>query len=573
VTRRGARSFGAFDRFPSPRPPLLFRLSAMRFAYIDSHGNEIPIPSVDALALRIELGAVGPNTQLYDAQADHWGPAHSHEIFHTLTRDAEDDFVAPPPPVAPPTVAAGPQPDPAPAASAPADETGQAKVDSPPAGVEEDQDESDLGLTLADPPPEASGRAASGDAFGDLDRDVAFPGDPSVDGEVGEAGAPEPDEEGGFDFGVIDAAEELEDEPMELGMGAVETPPAGGFGGELALESPMDFSSGGALASDDLQFEQPMSEFRPEAPPAWMDEPPNDSIMDFSAAASAAEEEDLVPSAEAPTRQRRVPKDRPSPPKFRKDRSLSGPIVLVVILLALGVGAYVGWPIIGQRFAREEAPPAPVITLPDIPAELVPRMRSFAEAAIADVVGDADAATVDGGAPAAPGQEWLAGVYLGNASQFEGVEAFWQGMEQFVGALRAADGAAYHDRYVARLESQGVPSDTAAILTERADAGFALAAPRREESYAILERVVGASLDLHDFLVRNEANIEYRPATTSTVDPVLQAVPSTPAIGDQMWEMVDEITEALDALGSLDLVTRERLVAALAARLQQVGIE
>src|SRR5512134_2554473 len=88
----------------------------MRFAYIDSHGNEVPIPSVDALALRIELGAIGPETQLYDAQADHWGPASTHEIFHTLARDRQaDGFVAPPPPVAPPS----PPPAPAPAAPTP----------------------------------------------------------------------------------------------------------------------------------------------------------------------------------------------------------------------------------------------------------------------------------------------------------------------------------------------------------------------------------------------------------------------------------------------------------------------
>ena len=36
----------------------------MSFAYIDSHGNEVAIPSVDALALRIELGAIKADTQL-----------------------------------------------------------------------------------------------------------------------------------------------------------------------------------------------------------------------------------------------------------------------------------------------------------------------------------------------------------------------------------------------------------------------------------------------------------------------------------------------------------------------------
>ena len=73
----------------------------MRFAYIDSNGNEVPIPSVDALALRIELGAIHASTELYDAQADQWGPAHEHEIFHALARAAEDEhrgFAAPLPP-------------------------------------------------------------------------------------------------------------------------------------------------------------------------------------------------------------------------------------------------------------------------------------------------------------------------------------------------------------------------------------------------------------------------------------------------------------------------------------------
>jgi hypothetical protein len=37
--------------------------------------------------------------------------------------------------------------------------------------------------------------------------------------------------------------------------------------------------------------------------------------------------------------------------------------------------------------------------------------------------------------------------------------------------------------------------------------------------------------------------------------------------------MVDEITESLDALGSLDRVTRERLVSAMRTRLQEVGVQ
>jgi hypothetical protein len=40
-----------------------------------------------------------------------------------------------------------------------------------------------------------------------------------------------------------------------------------------------------------------------------------------------------------------------------------------------------------------------------------------------------------------------------------------------------------------------------------------------------------------------------------------------------MLELVDGITESLDALGSLDRVTRDRLTSALLERVQQVGIQ
>ena len=88
-----------------------------------------------------------------------------------------------------------------------------------------------------------------------------------------------------------------------------------------------------------------------------------------------------------------------------------------------------------------------------------------------------------------------------------------------------------------------------------------------------LDQLVTAALGLHDFLVANEANIEYRPASTSTADPILEAVPSTPALGGQMLEMVDRITDALARIEPLDRVTRERLTTALTTRLQQTGIQ
>jgi hypothetical protein len=543
----------------------------MRFAYIDSHGNEVPIPSVDALALRIELGAVGPDTQLYDAQADHWAPAETHEIFHTLSRDASDEgFIGPPPPAPAPPPVSG---------SSPAEVAGPSKHVRPdlekksakpkaakPKGDEPKQkilgEGGDLGLTLADPPPAPPEKEESkaeqdevpAQGFADLDRASSATAAPTP--------VPEPEDPGGFDFGS--EALQLE-EPLVLD--------------DLPIESPMDFETSGAGGGgdEDLMLETPMSQFRPDSPPGWMEAPAEEAeeeVMDFStvSAESVAREEALVPARATPAREHREPRTRPSAPKFKRQRSLSGPIVLAVILLAFGVGGYVGWPILSARLSRPEVPSRPPVVLPAIPAELLPRMHELADEAIADAVRRVDAATLGADVPLEPPQQWLAGLYLGNASRFPDIEAFWSGLGQLVDGLRSGDWQIYHEALEARVAAAGLRPEEAALVLERADSGFVAAEDGRRGAYDALERLVVASLDLHDFLLDNEAQIEYRPATSSTADPVLEAVPASTAIGDRMWGMVDEITASLDALGSLDRVTRERLVTAMVARLQERGI-
>jgi hypothetical protein len=530
----------------------------MRFAYIDSHGNEVPIPSVDALALRIELGAVGPDTQLYDAQADHWAPAKTHEIFHTLSRDSGDeDFV--PPPVAPPPPAPPQASAPPPARPAAVVEKKKKKKkieETAPAGG------FDLGLTLADPPPEPDveeGGGAAGGGFADLDLDVASPAAraPAPPAPAG----PATDVGGGFDFGDLSGGLELEG-PLS--------------GSDMQIESAMGLTGGlSGGAGDDMLLETPMSQYEPAQPPGWVEQSAGDEVMDFStvSAETAAEDEAIVPPREAPARQRRTPKDRPSTPRFKRQRSLSGPIVFVVILLALGVGGYVGWPIVSARLAERNAPARPPVVLPTIPPELLTRMHALVDEAVAEVVAEADAATTSPDVPLEPDQQWLAGVYMGNASRFPAIEAFWTSMGQFVDRLRANDGQSYRAALLGRVEAAGISAEDAARLVERADSGFVAAEADRVGAYDVMERLVLAALDLHDFLIDNESNIEYQPASTSTVDPVLEAVPSTQAIGDRMWDMVDEITESLDALGSLDRVTRERLVTAMRTRLQEIGVQ
>ena len=91
-----------------------------RFIYIDTKGKEVPIPTVDALALRIELGAIKEDTRLYDGAGDRWAPAGEHEVFRSIVREQQErtaGFVAPPPPA--PAAGAPPGPPPATAGRAP----------------------------------------------------------------------------------------------------------------------------------------------------------------------------------------------------------------------------------------------------------------------------------------------------------------------------------------------------------------------------------------------------------------------------------------------------------------------
>lgn len=318
-----------------------------------------------------------------------------------------------------------------------------------------------------------------------------------------------------------------------------------------------------------------MSAFQPDSPPGWMSEPAGGGVMDFSAASAsdAPEAAPIAPIAETSARQRREPKTRPSPPKFKSQRNLAGPLILVVLLLALGVGGYVGWPLLRARLNQPEAPVRPAVVMPALPAELVPQMRSLAEGAVADAVAEVDAATTTADTPVEPDPQWLAGTYLADASQYASVAAFWTSIGDFLQGVRDGDWQLYHDKLVARASAAGIAAETAAMIVERADSGFVAAGDAREQAYATMDRLVDASLALHEYLVANEANIEYRPATTSTADPILEAVPNNTAIGDRMLEMVDEITGALAELGSLDRVTRERLTSALTTRLQQVGVQ
>lgn len=561
----------------------------MRFAYIDSNGNEVPIPSVDALALRIELGAITEQTQLYDAQADQWGPAHTHEIFHTLSRSAggDDSFVAPPP-VAPPPMAspaAGMVDAPAPS-DAPAAEAGEGIAD----GEEED---SSFGLTLTDALPAEEDEAPGADGseghneFGLTLADA--PAEPEAPMGTGTAPASD-DEPGGFDFGDMEGGLEVEDAtpmaddpaqaPMSFtgGSGSTDDDADGedtlDFGGGMELETSMEFGSGGFDAPDEpsLDLEAPMSEFSPAAPPSWMepgdDEERGEGVMDFSGVGKATgEAED-----EVPLRDRRTPRNKPSPPKLRRQRNLAGPIIGIVALLAVGLGGYVAWPVVSASIASRGQPDDPGVVIPEIPEELEPRMRELSAGALTAIFSEHRSEWASTSRVQAPPRDWLSGVYFANASDFEVVADFWHDMQDYLEGVNGLDVATFDAAFAAQAAAQGVPASEATIMRERADSGFVAAARARAETYSRVEALIDAALRLHQFLVANEDAIEYVPASSVTTDPVLEATAS-PEIEAAMHDLLDAVTRGLSAIGYRDQVTADGLWSTVLASVQEIGVQ
>jgi hypothetical protein len=160
---------------------------------------------------------------------------------------------------------------------------------------------------------------------------------------------------------------------------------------------------------------------------------------------------------------------------------------------------------------------------------------------------------------------------MADASRFASIAQYWTGLDGYVEGLLADEQTIYEGFLDARLvDSLGVRDPNAQILKDRAAAGFQAGRPDRRVVYGQLGTVIDAAAGLHEFLVQNEDRIEYRPGPER--DPVLEAVPETAQLGDDMWNRVDGITTALDGLGALDKVTTQRLMGLAVDKFQQIGV-
>jgi len=597
----------------------------MRFAYIDSQGKEVSIPSADALRLRIELGAIVDGTEFFDSSTDRWAPAVEHEIYRTLKRELDDQgmdgFVAPPPSaIATPPAEVdeldladlAPDPPAAEETSTPdPEETSTPDPEETSTPAPEEPEIEDLGLDameltpeLLAPDPETPDPVETPAALEDADDFGMDMGDLTLSDEPVEAAADEAEEESDdFDMGGFGTLE-LEDDPsgglLDEPAESEEAPPArwdvaaeveGGlplsaetedsdFGGleEGGLE--LDEGPGSWVADDsptaDVFEQDPVPD---DAPPtqSWDQDDTADSTEDDagwqdSATASSDSDEERPADPYNRSEQARVP--RSAPPQRKLTPKASGGagrlVGILLVLVVLGGGGWFGMQMMG---GGADSPEVPEVALPDLPTELQPQLRQLAQRASARMVERFDSLPARLQLDEGPGRQWLGGVYLANASDYDQTAIYWREMGELVTAMKANERAFFEEAFRDEVEAANLLQDNANLLIDRGLAGFDAAAPDREIIYDQLQGVVQASTDLHLFLMQNEDDIDFEPAAVGTSrDPLLEAVPVTRALGDEMMSQVIGITDALDALGFLAVVETDPLLAVVGEKLVATGI-
>ncbi len=523
----------------------------MRFAYIDSQGNEVVIPTEDALRLRIELGAIVETTSFYDGPSDSWAPAGEHDVFRRLKREIEQrDQVAPlevadlhpepgrvevpMPPISPSTVfERGVGSAPQGASAPPMAETST--------GDEEDFDFGDFGeLDLeqeglvparsTSPAPESptlSYDLAASDEPADVDpwtvpgRD-AWPPDPADD------------------YAVADAA------PASASPDPVD--PRGTRGGR---------DEGGVVQARNA----------PDDTPEWLKNDP-----EFADGAPEAE-----PSRPFPTREQvrerygpaavATPKARPAPPRRRAGVSGAFKGIAAAVVLVLSIGAWWFWASGGVEAANATR----VVEIPDLAPSLAPVYRAAATEAEAQLVDSLIVLPAREALPVEPDSAWLSGRYMASAGAFDSVRLYWEALGRYEQTMRAEEEAIFTLGLTEALDSIALSPGDRGSVEAHAVARFRAEAMEREAVYGQLRRVIDAALSLHEFLERNEDNIVHEPAAGGlSRDPVLEAVPISDALGEEMWTRVADITSALDALGFLERVTTDGLLDVFFGKLEGV---
>lgn len=534
----------------------------MRFAYIDSQGNEVQVPSEDALRLRIELGAIVESTSFFDGEGAGWAPARDHEVYRRLKRDLEGVT----------------DPDPLPVSDIGPDE--EPRMPAPTPQPEDDWAGMELGdgggferMVDFDAAPEAD---EGGDDFG-IEGLEGFGGlelqDPAVPEPRASAPAPESPMPSDDDATRLPEPGVEVDDPWTVPGRDPWAPEV-----EEPMERPSSMESVGFGDEPAPAPDAPHPFDADEEMPDWLRNDP-----EFGSSSAEAPAPDR-PAASFPTReevreryehevQRTAPAGRsPSPPPVPRPGGRSSRVRPVALGL-VGVLVVAGGWYFTRGFGNDPGADTAVVELPAISPTLLPVATEAANRAnLATVAAMRDIPAREA-IPDEPDADWLAGSYMASASDYTPVRLYWEAMGRYVQVMRAREGEMFEAELAAALDTVPLAPDDRAEVEARSVAGFAAAAPERDAVYAQLRAVADAALRLHFFLEQNQEQIDYEPVASGlSRDPVLEAVPVTAELGEEMWNRVAEITSALDALGFLDKVTTDQLLAVFFDKLEAVPV-
>lgn len=583
----------------------------MRFRYIDSKGREITLDSVEALAARIELGAVGPATELFDASTDTWAPAERHEVFRQLQAEAAARGVGGA--VDAPVVLATPPSSGSPSRMAGHGDPGRSPESPGAASTDETLTlRPDLDASVA------AALAASGPELPDVDD--ASSTTPSGS-DLATSARKLPDD-GSYDLEIagdleVEAAPSLPVNPVALDR----QPPIEGFRAavddawHLEAQPPPPGGASGAsgvtsepskLEIDD-QWGAPKEEVHPfDAPDRFPDDTgpggwPAEAMLEDARFAANPGGGRVVEVLTAPAVQWaflaasllvmglfgsaigqglliralltsggvlaaglvtglvlwRDP-----------DRRTLIPAATFALIAAASVPLFVlgsraeaaGTPQVGQvQGMPRTARPAPAPVPPANPGELAMDSRAL-EGLIEGLDSLASAYGVDRRPPA-----WLHGIYLANASQYPEVEDYWRRYADYIVAVETQDADWFRSSYEARLLAAGIRSEAVDGIVTRGVERFRGTRERREKLYATMRELAQASVELHAFLLDNEDDIAWEPFEQEGVSeaPVVEAVPSSPEIEDRMWALIARVARALESISELGETSPARLQQAM----------
>lgn len=573
----------------------------MRFQYVDRSGRKVEVQSLEGLAARLELGAITPETMLYDAVADRWAPAAEHEFFRSLVRPPgrETNLPVTPPGVVPSTDTVDPVMGPSEGAPEGPDPEATA-VDAeepglPGEGHEESDDPEAEGVLRAEPPPQASfaevkegSAAAHSPLFGLMDleeaggeEEIADPFADALELSVlpeappGPTPAPTPELR---DDRAGDLPDDLPGSDPAAGGGATAPPsevsPGESHSGprELTLD---DLGEGGREAEGEsplvLQMDTdpgtpgrggPSGGVSPGGVPAEGDwryvpgGPPPAPLKGVEVAPSGEDEEEgyfrATRSGTGPLDARRA--------SGARGRGFDPVPLLRNAVLALALLAVV-WAI-GGRWGPWATP------RDRIPTELQAPFMTAWNGAYGDLLQAMDSMSRVRELPERPGRDWLEGVYLAYASRFASEGDYWTGLGTLIRDFRVAEDSIFSARIRARVGALRLSDAQGAMLVGEALRRFEAARPERARVYSRAEGIAAAAAELHGLLVQHEEEILYEPFTVSGVsrDPVIEAVPTNRPLAETMWSLIDQVTRGLqdmDAImgvstrGFVDAVLRE----------------